>query len=125
MIQIDWKDNNNRTLCVGNIVKEFRFGQCGWQEEGDFGWGFYTDSYAEWKEFEFGLEMDECNMIMLPGMPEYDKKGVCEAFGFTGNESDEELEECVWAQIREGLGVDDNEPIESILKLMSGFIIVR
>lgn len=125
MIQIDWKDNNNRTLCVGNIVKEFRFGKCGWQEEGDNGWGFYTDSYVEWKEFEFGLEIDEYNMLILPGMPEYEKYEVCEAFGFTGNESDEELEECVWSRIREGLGVNENEPIENMLKMMSGFIIVR
>lgn len=125
MIQIDWKDNNNRTLCVGNIVKEFRFGQCGWQDEGDFGGGFYTDSFAEYKEFEFKLELDECNFIQMPGMPEVEEKEVCEAFGFTGNEPKEELEECVWAQIREGLNVDENKPITEMLKLMSGFIIVR
>ena len=125
MIQIDWKDNNNRTLCVGNTVKEFRFGQCGWQEEGDFGWGFYTDSYAKWEEFEFKLDFEDCNMLMMPGMQHFNAKEVCEAFGFTGNESGEELEECVWAKIREGLGVDENETIDKILKLMSGFIIVR
>ena len=124
MIQIEWKDKNGRTLCEGDKYKIFQFGLCGWQEEGDFGGGFYTDSYANYKEYVFKMEIEEYCMLCLPWRPEVTEREVYEIFEFTGREPKEELEECVWAQIREGLGVDENESIESMLKLMIGFIII-